>query len=185
MTGMAMGMKRPAATQFSFLIGIPTMFAASVLRCSPRAAKDLHGIDHQLIIDIALGFFISLVVAFFVVKWLLRFVQSHTFNGFAIYRVILGGALLIALHTGAIPGCEQRYCKAIHDTRPGDGPLAGDQRGHERRCFPGHQRRDQRPSQSNADFDHQCRFAFASAARALPVNPADLTNADATPAQPD
>ena len=63
---------------------------------------DLHQINHQLIIDTIIGFIVSMVVAFFVVKWLLRFVQSHTFNGFALYRVVLGGGLLIGLYTHAI-----------------------------------------------------------------------------------
>ena len=101
MAGLAVGVKRPAATQFSFLLGIPTMFAASALDLW-RYRKDLTGADHQLLIDTALGFVVSGVVAFFVVRWLLRFVQSHTFNGFAIYRVILGIVLLTALKTGAI-----------------------------------------------------------------------------------
>jgi undecaprenyl-diphosphatase len=98
MTGLALGMKRTAATEFSFLLGIPTMFAASALDLV-RYRKQLTGHDHQLIIDIVLGFVVSAIVAFFVVKWLLRFIQSHTFNSFAIYRVILGAALLIALAT--------------------------------------------------------------------------------------
>jgi undecaprenyl-diphosphatase len=102
MAGLAVGMKRPSVTQFSFLVGIPTMFAASVY-ATFKDRKDLHGIDHQLIIDTALGFVVSMIVAFFVVKWLLRFVQSHTFNGFGIYRVILGVALLVGLYTHAIP----------------------------------------------------------------------------------
>jgi undecaprenyl-diphosphatase len=102
MTGLAFGMKRPSATEFSFLLGIPTMFAASALDLW-RYRKDLTHGGHQLIIDIILGFIVSMVVAFFVVKWLLRFVQSHTFNGFAIYRVILGVVLLIALATHALP----------------------------------------------------------------------------------
>jgi undecaprenyl-diphosphatase len=102
MTGLALGMKRPSATEFSFLLGIPTMFAASALDLW-RYRKDLTSGGHQLIVDIVLGFLVSMVVAFFVVKWLLRFVQSHTFNGFAIYRVILGVALLVALATHALP----------------------------------------------------------------------------------
>jgi len=111
MTGLAMGMKRPAATQFSFLLGIPTMFAASALD-TWRYRKDLTGADHQLVIDILIGFTVSGIVAFFVVKWLLRFVQSHTFNGFAVYRVILGIVLLTALATHAIPEGEDAKAKA-------------------------------------------------------------------------
>jgi undecaprenyl-diphosphatase len=102
MAGLAVGMKRPAVTEFSFLVGIPTMFAASVY-ATYKGRADLHGIGHQLILDTALGFVVSMIVAFFVVKWLLRFVQSHTFNGFATYRVLLGGGLLIGLYTHAIP----------------------------------------------------------------------------------
>ena len=97
MTGLAMGMKRTTATEFSFMLGIPTMFAAGALDMW-KYRKELTTGDHQLLIDIALGFVISAVVAFFVVKWLLRFVQSHTFNGFAYYRILLGAGLLIAIY---------------------------------------------------------------------------------------
>lgn len=110
MAGMAVGMKRPSVTQFSFLVGIPTMFAASAY-ATFKDRKDLHGAGHQLIIDTALGFVVSGIVAFFVVKWLLRFVQSHTFNGFALYRVILGGVLLIGLYTKAIPDVTNEVAK--------------------------------------------------------------------------
>ena len=110
MLGLAVGMKRPSVTQFSFLVGIPTMFAASAY-ATMKDRKDLHGVGHQLIIDTALGFVVSGIVAFFVVKWLLRFVQSHTFNGFAIYRVLLGGGLLIGLYTHAIPDVSNEEAK--------------------------------------------------------------------------
>ncbi|MCE0483045.1 MAG: hypothetical protein LV479_02270 [Methylacidiphilales bacterium] len=112
MLGLAVGMKRPSVTEFSFLVGIPTMFAASAY-ATLKAHKEhqLSGLGHQVILDTALGFFVSLVVAFFVVKWLLRFVQSHTFNGFAIYRVILGGGLLIGLYTHAIPDVSNEEIK--------------------------------------------------------------------------
>lgn len=112
MAGLAVGMKRPSVTQFSFLVGIPTMFAASAY-ATLKDRKDLHGVGHQLILDTALGFVISGIVAFFVVKWLLRFVQSHTFNGFAIYRVILGGGLLIGLYTHAIPDVTNEEAQPV------------------------------------------------------------------------
>ena len=116
MTGLALGMKRPFATEFSFLLGIPTMFAASALDLW-RYRKDLAHGSHQLIIDISLGFIVSMIVAFFVVKWLLRFVQSHTFNGFAFYRVILGVALLGALATHAIPEMGEKPVAPALDQR--------------------------------------------------------------------
>jgi undecaprenyl-diphosphatase len=43
------------------------------------------------------------VSAFVVVRWLIHFVQSHTFNGFAWYRLILGAALLLYVWTGTAP----------------------------------------------------------------------------------
>ena len=120
MAGMAVGMKRPAVTQFTFLVGIPTMFAASVFDVH-KNWKDVRdaGTGHQLIIDTVIGFLVSMVVAFFVVKWLLRFVQSHTFIGFAIYRVLLGGGLLIALYSGAIPDVGAK----VNEPVPGQTPV--------------------------------------------------------------
>lgn len=117
MAGMAAGMKRPSVTEFSFLVGIPTMFAASAY-ATFKDRKDLYAVDHQLIVDTAVGFVVSLVVAFFVVKWLLRFVVSHTFNGFALYRVILGGGLLIGLYTHAIPDMSNEEGPANPATTP-------------------------------------------------------------------
>lgn len=117
MAGMAVGMKRPSVTEFTFLVGIPTMFAASAYDCF-KNRDDFKHIGHQLIIDTVIGFLVSMVVAFFVVKWLLRFVQSHTFNGFAIYRVILGGGLLIGLYTHTIPDVGAEEPKAASETTP-------------------------------------------------------------------
>jgi hypothetical protein len=53
-----------------------------------------------------------------VVKWLLWFVQSHTFNGFAIYRVILGMVLLTALATHALPEGEEAKAKPEAAAKP-------------------------------------------------------------------
>ncbi len=112
MAGMALGMKRPAVTEFSFLVGIPTMFAASAFDVF-KNRQDLHELGSQLFVDTALGFVVSMVVAFFVVKWLLRFVVSHTFNGFAFYRVVLGTVLLIGLYTHAIPDVTNEEQKSV------------------------------------------------------------------------
>lgn len=93
MMAMAFGIARPAATEFSFLLGIPTLMAAGALQIYFEISKNgAAGEDWGMI---ALGSLVSALSAFLVVKWLIRFVQSHTFNGFAIYRIILGSGLLI------------------------------------------------------------------------------------------
>lgn len=90
---MAFGMARPAATEFSFLLGIPTLMAAGGYKIlTAYRDGEMHQENWSMI---ALGTVVSAVAAFIVVKWLIRFVQSHTFNGFAWYRLLLGSGLLI------------------------------------------------------------------------------------------
>ena len=83
---------RPAAAEFAFLVGIPTMFAATgyellKARGTGFANEDWHGLG--------VGFIVSGVVAFIAVKWLLQYVQTHRFTIFAWYRIIAGCALLV------------------------------------------------------------------------------------------
>ena len=101
MLAMALGMARPAATEFSFLLGIPTLFAAGGKEMFD-ALKHHTGLPVSWS-HLAIGFAAAAVSAFVVVKWLIRYVQNHTFNGFAIYRLAVGAALLfwIAKHAGA------------------------------------------------------------------------------------
>jgi len=85
---------RAAATEFAFLVGIPTMFAAS----GYELVKQLkHGEIHEDWAALALGFSVATVTAFVAVKWLLHYIQTHRFTPFALYRIALGGALLLFL----------------------------------------------------------------------------------------
>jgi undecaprenyl-diphosphatase len=89
---------RAAATEFAFLVGIPTMFAASgyellkALKGGEAAGEDWTAL--------AIAFVVSLVTAFVAVKWLLGYIRTHRFTPFAIYRIVLGIALLLALPAG-------------------------------------------------------------------------------------
>ena len=92
---LLLGLQRPAATEFCFLVGIPTMLAAGGLKIfkalhhpPPGAAPEHWGL-------VLLGFIVSAIVSFIAVKWLLRYVQTHTFTLFGWYRI--GLALLIAI----------------------------------------------------------------------------------------
>lgn len=87
---------RPAATEFAFLVGIPTMFAATAYELL-KARGDAGTEDWTAL---AIGFVVSGVVAFIAVKWLLRYVQSHRFTIFAWYRIALGIGLLAMAHEG-------------------------------------------------------------------------------------
>lgn len=92
MIALAMGLARPAATEFSFLLGVPTLLAAGgyeILKAIMSGETADLNYTH-----VSLGFIASAISAFIVVKWLIRFVQHHTFNGFAIYRILLGALLL-------------------------------------------------------------------------------------------
>ena len=83
---------RAAATEFAFLVGIPTMFAATGYELIDLARDgQLAGEDWGAL---AVAFTASALTAFVAVKWLLRYIQTHTFPVFAIYRVLLGVALL-------------------------------------------------------------------------------------------
>lgn len=90
---------RAAATEFAFLVGIPTMFAAtfyellSMLKDGAIGGEDWGAL--------AVAFIASMITAFISVKWLLRYIQSHRFTAFAVYRLVLGVALLLFLPAAA------------------------------------------------------------------------------------
>lgn len=90
MFAMILGTGRVAATEFSFLVGIPTMLAAGSYEIYSEL-KEGGSEDWSMV---ALGFIVSAIVSFIAVKWLLRYVQSHTFVNFGIYRIVFGAILL-------------------------------------------------------------------------------------------
>ncbi|MBS0194647.1 MAG: undecaprenyl-diphosphate phosphatase [Proteobacteria bacterium] len=88
---------RAAATEFSFLVGIPTMYAATGYELL-KAIK-AGGSAHEDWTALAVGFVVSLIVAFIAVKWLLGYIRTHRFTWFAIYRIVLGVAVLALMPT--------------------------------------------------------------------------------------
>ncbi|MCE0499731.1 MAG: hypothetical protein LV481_17475 [Methylacidiphilales bacterium] len=178
MAGLSVGIKRSAATEFSLLVGIPTMLAASV-HTILKNRNDFHGISHQLIIDTTIGFFVSGIVAFFAVKWLLRFVQSHTFNGFATYRVLLGGGLLIALYSHTVPdvGGKEQNAPAATAPAPIIAPVVAAPASSEIASpSPATNLEPALASVTTSDTITNAAPSEPVYPRAQPVNPADLTN---------
>lgn len=91
--GMVVGMDRPASTQFSFYLSIPTMFAASLY----SLFKARHLLAASNILSLGIGFMTAFLSALIVVRALIVFVQRHTFTGFGYYRLAAGAAILLLL----------------------------------------------------------------------------------------
>jgi undecaprenyl-diphosphatase len=104
--GQMVGMDRPTALEFSFLLSIPTMLAATAydllkeihpskaaLAAGEAAAHVTMTGDRWIVL--AIGFVVSFIVAFGVVEWFLMWVRKHGFTVFAIYRILAGGVLLL------------------------------------------------------------------------------------------
>jgi len=92
---LAMGLNRRRAIEFTFILGVPTMFAAGALELALEV-KD-HGFAGFDWFNLFLGAFVSAVVAFISVKWLLHFIHTRTFEAFGWYRIIVGGTVIIFL----------------------------------------------------------------------------------------
>jgi undecaprenyl-diphosphatase len=90
---------RAAATEFAFLVGIPTMYAATGYELLKVVKHG--GVAHEDWTALIVGFVVSLIVGFIAVKWLLGYIRSHRFTAFAIYRIVLGIALLALMPAGA------------------------------------------------------------------------------------
>ncbi|KIM04222.1 MAG: UDP pyrophosphate phosphatase [Sulfurovum sp. AS07-7] len=84
--GIFSGLNRKSAAEFSFLLAVPTMVAATFY--------DLYKNRSSMAVDdytlLAIGFGFAFIVAFFTVKAMIRFLENHTFVAFGIYRIIVG-----------------------------------------------------------------------------------------------
>jgi len=83
--GLVLGLRRKTIVEFSFLLAVPTMAAATgydLLKNASRFSFDQMGF-------LAVGFVVSFVVALLSIKFLLRYIQTHTFILFGVYRIVL------------------------------------------------------------------------------------------------
>ena len=94
--GMLFGLSRKAATDFSFFLAIPTLIGASLYSLW-KARDTLSAADAPLLI---VGTVVSFLVAWVVVRWLLRFIATHSFVPFAWYRIAFGIVILVTWWQG-------------------------------------------------------------------------------------
>jgi len=96
--GLLFGLSRKAATEFSFFLAIPTLFAASGYELfKERALLSFNDLGMW-----AVGFVAAFVSAFVCVRWLLRYISSHDFTPFAWYRIVFGLVVLGTAYSGMV-----------------------------------------------------------------------------------
>lgn len=96
--GMLLGLSRKAATDFSFFLAIPTLIGAGVYSLYKERAL-LSMADLPMF---GVGLVFSFLSAWLCVRWLLRFIATHTFNGFAWYRIVFGVIVLATSWSGVV-----------------------------------------------------------------------------------
>ena len=100
--GMANGLSRKRAAEFSFFLAVPTMLAATCLEVLKMILKgefaSMAGSDN--VFTLVLGSVIAFVVAILAMKWFVGFLTKYGFKAFGWYRIIVGGIILALLLTG-------------------------------------------------------------------------------------
>ncbi len=87
---MFLGLTRKASAEFSFLLAVPVMSAATAY----DIFKHYHEFNVDNLIVLGVGFVVSFCVAYLTIKLFLKFLQKFTFMAFGIYRILFGLALL-------------------------------------------------------------------------------------------
>lgn len=93
---LMLGVNKRAAAEFSFFLSLPTMLGAVSL----DLIKSRHELDFSSLAPIAVAFVVATVSGAFVVRWLLDYVSTKGFAPFGWWRIIVGGAALVALYLG-------------------------------------------------------------------------------------
>jgi len=96
--GMLFGMSRTAATEFSFFLAIPTLFAAT----GYELVKSRHLLVAHDLPAFGVGFIAAFVSAVLCVRWLIRYVSHHDFVPFAWYRVAFGAVILFTSYANLV-----------------------------------------------------------------------------------
>ena len=100
--GMLLGLSRRAATEFSFFLAIPTLLAAG----GYSLWKSRHLLSSADLPLFAVGFVFSFIFAWLCVRWLLRYISTHSFTPFAWYRIAFGIIVLATAWSGLVVWAE-------------------------------------------------------------------------------
>ncbi|MGB0405507.1 MAG: undecaprenyl-diphosphate phosphatase, partial [Fusobacterium sp.] len=91
---LLLGLSKGVAAEFSFFLAIPTMMGATLLKLM-KSGLNFTNLEWELL---AVGFIVSFVVAYLVIKWFMGYIKTRTFKLFGVYRIILGTLVIILLN---------------------------------------------------------------------------------------
>ena len=98
--GMAQGLTRKRAAEFSFFLAVPTMAGATLLDLLDLLKDDTSWASAHNITMLILGCVVAFIVALLAMKWFVNYVSKYGFKAFGIYRIIVGGIIIVLLLTG-------------------------------------------------------------------------------------
>jgi undecaprenyl-diphosphatase len=113
--GLASGLNRKVAAEFSFFLAVPTMAAATakeLLDTYKETPEVFHSSNNTMLI---VGCLISFIVSLLAVKSFITYIQNHTFRAFGVYRIIAGIAVLAMIAMGVI---KNEKTETPADTKP-------------------------------------------------------------------
>ncbi len=99
--GILLGLSRPAAAEFSFFLGVPTMLGAGVLKCAKFFGAGFTLTVAEAVI-LSVGVATAFLTSLAVIRFLMDFVRRHSFAPFGVYRILLGGTVLLAYLMGEV-----------------------------------------------------------------------------------
>lgn len=97
--GLALGYTRVEATRFAFLLAIPAVFGSGLFELNTAVFNPAEAGPLDPLATVV-ATVVALVVGYAVIAWLMRFLTTRSFLPFVVYRLVLGGGLLVALSTG-------------------------------------------------------------------------------------
>jgi undecaprenyl-diphosphatase len=98
--GLLLGLERPAAARFAFLLAVPAVVASGLFELKDVIAGDEHSTTP--IGNVLVATLISFVVGYAAIAWFLRYLAHHSVRLFVIYRIVLGSVVLLLVASGAI-----------------------------------------------------------------------------------
>jgi undecaprenyl-diphosphatase len=98
--GLLLGLQRPAAARFSFLLAVPAVVASGLFELKDVISGDKH--VNAPLGNTLVATAVAFVIGYMAIRWFLRYLANHSVRVFVIYRLVLGSSVLLLVATGLI-----------------------------------------------------------------------------------